>query len=144
MLTPRPLPLPRRIRRAACWSLAAAILGLIAGPAGSCAIHMPGRSHAGPLPALSITQASLADELRADVETLAGTIGERNIFNPGKLAAAETYLAEHQLPNEWDYFDPAKADEKRECGLHATWGGRAAAAPAEMGARSPEIENSAP
>ena len=28
----------------------------------------------------------------------------------------EAYLAEHDLPNEWDYFDPAKADEKRECG----------------------------
>ena len=51
-------------------------------------------------------------------------------------ADLETYLAEHQLPNEWDYFDPAKADEKRECGLHATWGGRAGAAPAEIGDRS--------
>lgn len=40
----------------------------------------------------------------------------------------ENYLREHDLPNEWDYFDPAKADEKRECGLHAAWGGRAAAA----------------
>ncbi len=38
----------------------------------------------------------------------------------------EAYLAEHKLPNEWDYFDPAKADEKRECGLHASWGGAAA------------------
>ena len=37
----------------------------------------------------------------------------------------DAYLAEHDLPNEWDYFDPAKADEKRECGLHATWGGQA-------------------
>ena len=35
------------------------------------------------------------------------------------------YLDEHDLPNEWDYFDPAKADEKRECGLHAAWGGKA-------------------
>jgi phosphoadenosine phosphosulfate reductase len=34
----------------------------------------------------------------------------------------ESYLTEHKLPNEWDYFDPAKADEKRECGLHAGWG----------------------
>jgi len=42
----------------------------------------------------------------------------------------EAYLSEHSLPNEWDYFDPAKADEKRECGLHATWGGAAAAATA--------------
>ena len=40
-------------------------------------------------------------------------------------AEMESYLAEHQLPNEWDYFDPAKADEKRECGLHAAWGGEA-------------------
>ena len=38
-------------------------------------------------------------------------------------ADMEKYLAAHNLPNEWDYFDPAKADEKRECGLHASWGG---------------------
>jgi phosphoadenosine phosphosulfate reductase len=35
----------------------------------------------------------------------------------------EDYLDAHHLPNEWDYYDPAKADEKRECGLHAAWGG---------------------
>jgi phosphoadenosine phosphosulfate reductase len=40
-------------------------------------------------------------------------------------AEMEQYLGEHQLPNEWDYFDPAKADEKRECGLNASWGGAA-------------------
>ena len=40
-------------------------------------------------------------------------------------ADLDRYLAEHHLPNEWDYFDPAKADEKRECGLHAAWGGSA-------------------
>lgn len=39
----------------------------------------------------------------------------------------EAYLTEHNLPNEWDYFDPAKADDKRECGLHASWGGKAVA-----------------
>jgi len=43
-------------------------------------------------------------------------------------AQMEAYLKEHDLPNEWDYFDPAKADEKRECGLHAAWGGKAVAA----------------
>ncbi len=37
-------------------------------------------------------------------------------------ADMETYLKQHSLPNEWDYFDPAKADDKRECGLHANWG----------------------
>jgi phosphoadenosine phosphosulfate reductase len=40
-------------------------------------------------------------------------------------ADMDDYLKQHNLPNEWDYFDPAKADEKRECGLHATWGGNA-------------------
>jgi len=40
-------------------------------------------------------------------------------------ADLDSYLTEHRLPNEWDYFDPAKADEKRECGLHAAWGGEA-------------------
>jgi phosphoadenosine phosphosulfate reductase len=40
-------------------------------------------------------------------------------------ADLEAYLKQHNLPNEWDYFDPAKADEKRECGLHASWGGKA-------------------
>jgi phosphoadenosine phosphosulfate reductase len=43
-------------------------------------------------------------------------------------ADMEGYLAKNRLPNEWDYFDPAKADEKRECGLHAAWGGKAAEA----------------
>lgn len=37
-------------------------------------------------------------------------------------AEMEAYLKEHGLPNEWDYFDPAKADDKRECGLHVQWG----------------------
>ncbi|HEY5296408.1 MAG TPA: phosphoadenosine phosphosulfate reductase family protein [Verrucomicrobiae bacterium] len=40
-------------------------------------------------------------------------------------ADMENYLQQNNLPNEWDYFDPAKADEKRECGLHASWGGKA-------------------
>lgn len=44
-------------------------------------------------------------------------------------ADMEAYLQEHELPNEWDYFDPAKADDKRECGLHAAWGGKFVARP---------------
>ncbi|NIC08089.1 phosphoadenosine phosphosulfate reductase family protein [Billgrantia bachuensis] len=28
------------------------------------------------------------------------------------------YLQRHALPNEFDYFDPTKVEEKRECGLH--------------------------
>ncbi len=33
-------------------------------------------------------------------------------------AQLEAYLAEHNLPNEHDYFDPVKGLEHRECGLH--------------------------
>lgn len=36
-------------------------------------------------------------------------------------AEMENYLKQNNLPNEWDYFDPAKADDKRECGLHVQW-----------------------
>ncbi|MFT3785043.1 MAG: phosphoadenosine phosphosulfate reductase family protein [Tepidisphaeraceae bacterium] len=37
------------------------------------------------------------------------------------------YCKQHNLPVEWDYFDPAKADDKRECGLHIAWGKEAVA-----------------
>ena len=30
----------------------------------------------------------------------------------------ENYMNKNKLENEFDYFDPTKADEKRECGLH--------------------------
>jgi phosphoadenosine phosphosulfate reductase len=56
-------------------------------------------------------------------------------------AELEAYLAAHELPNEWDYFDPAKADEKRECGLHAAWGRDAvpAQSPVGVGARHEQL-----
>jgi len=44
-------------------------------------------------------------------------------------ADLQHYLDQKKLPNEWDYYDPAKADEKRECGLHAAWGGQATQPP---------------
>ena len=34
-------------------------------------------------------------------------------------ADLDVYLKEHKLPNEFKYFDPTKALENRECGLHA-------------------------
>ena len=30
----------------------------------------------------------------------------------------DVYMKENNLINEYDYYDPTKADEKRECGLH--------------------------
>ena len=31
----------------------------------------------------------------------------------------DVYLKQHQLPNEFNYYDPTKQLENRECGLHA-------------------------
>ncbi|MEI6390540.1 MAG: phosphoadenosine phosphosulfate reductase family protein [Verrucomicrobiota bacterium] len=56
------------------------------------------------------------------LDTNFGTLKVSPVFQLSD-AEMEAYLEEHNLPNEWDYFDPAKADEKRECGLHARWGG---------------------
>ena len=33
-------------------------------------------------------------------------------------AELDVYLEEHQLPNEFAYFDPTKVENNRECGLH--------------------------
>jgi phosphoadenosine phosphosulfate reductase len=30
----------------------------------------------------------------------------------------QAYIEKHDLPNEFNYFDPTKVLEKRECGLH--------------------------
>jgi phosphoadenosine phosphosulfate reductase len=53
-----------------------------------------------------------------------GTLKVSPVFNLSN-DDLEAYLKKYRLPNEWDYFDPAKADEKRECGLHAKWGSQA-------------------
>jgi phosphoadenosine phosphosulfate reductase len=59
-----------------------------------------------------------------DIVSLDGNFGALKVSPVFEWSDAqmEAYLAEQRLPNEWDYFDPAKADEKRECGLHAAWG----------------------
>jgi phosphoadenosine phosphosulfate reductase len=66
---------------------------------------------------------------RAELDTVSedknfGALKISPVFYWGD-ADMEDYLKQHHLPNEWDYFDPAKADDKRECGLHSSWGGTA-------------------
>ncbi len=75
-------------------------------------IHMPGKSHHGPLPSLSAEQEVLRDALRDDVDTLARKIGDRNVFRHENLAAAaaflETSLAEagyEVARQEFEVFD---------------------------------------
>jgi len=58
-----------------------------------CATHMPGTSFRGQLPPATAREVSFADQLKDDVTVLAGRIGERNVFHPEKLAAAEDFLA---------------------------------------------------
>jgi len=78
-------------------------------------------------PAVWITALRRAQNpLRAEMEIVSqdanfGTLKVSPVFYLTD-AAMEAYLERYSLPNEWDYFDPAKADEKRECGLHVAWG----------------------
>jgi hypothetical protein len=53
---------------------------------------MPGKSFAGPLPAATPDQLSLADEIQKDVTKLAGDIGHRDTDHPRGLEAAAAYI----------------------------------------------------
>ena len=57
-------------------------------------VRMPGESHRGPLPPLSEHERHLADQLRRDVQKLAGAIGERNVFLPQELRQAAVFVEE--------------------------------------------------
>lgn len=62
--------------------------------AGFCMSRMPGRSFSGALPPLTGTERHLRDRLQTHVETLAGNIGERNIWRHDKLEQAAAYIEE--------------------------------------------------
>jgi hypothetical protein len=55
-------------------------------------IRMPGHSHQGPLPPLTDKQRALEQELLCHVQTLAGQIGERNVFRHDRLVMAADYI----------------------------------------------------
>jgi len=55
-------------------------------------IRMPGQSHQGPLPPLTDEQRTLEQELHSHVQTLAGQIGERNVFHHDRLVMAADYI----------------------------------------------------
>lgn len=57
-------------------------------------IVMPGTTHRGPLPAITPEEVALADELRRDVQTLAGEIGPRSPFQHRKMGEAASYIIE--------------------------------------------------
>jgi Zn-dependent M28 family amino/carboxypeptidase len=55
-------------------------------------IKMPGKTHIGPLPAMTVAQASMRDELVCEVEKLSSEIGERNIWRYQNLTAAADFI----------------------------------------------------
>ena len=55
-------------------------------------LRMPGESFSGKLPALTAAESELAKALRADVEQIAGKIGERNVAKHEKLVATASFL----------------------------------------------------
>ena len=55
-------------------------------------IDMPGESFRGPLPELTAKQQQVRDRLRADLEHLAGKIGERNLAHSEAYARATQFL----------------------------------------------------
>lgn len=54
--------------------------------------HMPGASYSGPLPPLSTEESRIRERLLAHVQTLAGQIGERNLWHYPALLAAADYI----------------------------------------------------
>jgi Zn-dependent M28 family amino/carboxypeptidase len=53
---------------------------------------MPGSSWSGPLPPLTDKEQLIHDNLKRHVTALAGRIGERNVWRPGSMAAASSYI----------------------------------------------------
>lgn len=68
-------------------------------------LRMPGQSHVGPLPALTVSQATLAEDLRASVEKLC-ELGPRSYGAPEALAQAAAFVEDrltavgHQVVRE--------------------------------------------
>jgi phosphoadenosine phosphosulfate reductase len=66
--------------------------------------------------------------IRKDQTEFRGALDVLSLSKDGVLKVAplfyltdsdlDAYQAEHNLPNEFDYFDPTKALANRECGLH--------------------------
>ena len=69
-------------------------LGVLLGVMIIMGINMPGHSYRGELPPLSPAQAELRSRLHRHIETLAGTIGERNLAHYSALQAAAHYITD--------------------------------------------------
>lgn len=88
-------------------------------------IRMPGKSYRGPLAPPSPAETALRDELAADVQKLAGDIGERNLRRYTELTAAADFI-EHSFsaagysPRRDTYEVAGKACHNIEAELRGT------------------------
>lgn len=76
---------------------------------------MPGKSHQGRLPMLSEQERNLSEQLKKSVYTLAGEIGERNVFFPEKLLACEKFLTDLLLVSKYEIKRQAYSVKDIEC-----------------------------
>lgn len=85
--------MPKRLQHwATITTIITACLAIAAWHSG-CSVLMPGDRFRGTLPIVSAGQLSVAEQMRRDVEVLAGDLPERNAYNPKQYRQAEDYLA---------------------------------------------------
>ena len=66
-------------------------------------------------------QTAFRDGLNIISQTKKGLLKLSPFYHwPDKIL--DVYMEKNSLINEYDYFDPTKVDEKRECGLHSKEG----------------------
>jgi len=81
---------------------------------------MPGKSHKGPLPQPTNEERLLAERLKAQVTTLAGTIGERNTTRYDQLQQSAAYIGEQLRGMGYEIRkEPYLADGKQVMNIEA-------------------------
>jgi hypothetical protein len=84
----------RKLRLPTVTTVSTSLKGLLSSPWQlTTGLRMPGESHRGPPPALTVEQEQLAAALRADVSHLAVNIGERNVWRPASYEEARLWIA---------------------------------------------------
>ena len=74
------------------WAVRLAVIPLVILAGAWFVTGMPGSSWSGPLPPLTDKEQLIHDNLKRHVKQLAGRIGERNVWRPEAMAAADGYI----------------------------------------------------
>jgi Zn-dependent M28 family amino/carboxypeptidase len=68
------------------------ILVFAAGASWWTMIRMPGASHSGPLPPITVEQTAAADRMKADIDALTSSIGQRSTYHARQLAESALWI----------------------------------------------------